>query len=284
MDRTKAHEQLDYARDAINPYAFARASALLLGHLAECALAEGTAWRHTERPRAEEDAQDWKTAHQILLRAVGELNKLRAERAIRNGRSGTGCSRHVDIPVGMGDTPGREEPVMAIKIRSKQLELHVGTSPEFTRVFGARVKAQGGSYSHARGYGEKRFVKLPLNARGLALAEAILVADRADYGDALDPRWAQLRSKRQVVLVRWDVLDRSLVVSQPLLPQVQFAAKRRVAQVRVARQERRAAHQAAIARRRELDTQAVNEISLEAGERLAAEWLHNQLKEVPSNG
>lgn len=57
-----------------------------------------------------------------------------------------------------------------------RIELHIGADPEFTRLFGAKVKATpGGRYSECRGYSGTRYVHLHiLTEEGLKLASSIL--------------------------------------------------------------------------------------------------------------
>lgn len=54
----------------------------------------------------------------------------------------------------------------------KAIELHLGTSPEFTR-YSKKVKALGGKYSDCRGNASKRFVTLPWSDEGRALANKL---------------------------------------------------------------------------------------------------------------
>jgi hypothetical protein len=55
----------------------------------------------------------------------------------------------------------------------KSIELHLGTSPEFSR-YSKKVKALGGTYSECRGYASHRFVHLPLTEDGKALANKLI--------------------------------------------------------------------------------------------------------------
>lgn len=54
----------------------------------------------------------------------------------------------------------------------KSIELHLGTSPEFTR-YSKKVKALGGRYSDCRGHASKRYVTLPWSDEGRALANKL---------------------------------------------------------------------------------------------------------------
>jgi hypothetical protein len=59
----------------------------------------------------------------------------------------------------------------------KSIELHLGTSPEFSR-YSKKVKALGGTYSECRGHASYRFVSLPLTEDGKALANKLI----AEFG------------------------------------------------------------------------------------------------------
>jgi len=59
----------------------------------------------------------------------------------------------------------------------KSIELHLGTSPEFSR-YSKKVKALGGTYTECRGYASHRFVHLPLTEEGRALANKLI----AEFG------------------------------------------------------------------------------------------------------
>ncbi len=69
----------------------------------------------------------------------------------------------------------------------KAVELHLGTSPEFTR-YSKKVKALGGRYSDCRGNAYKRFVDLPWTPEGRELANKLI----AEFG----------RGKRTTAIVR----------------------------------------------------------------------------------
>lgn len=56
----------------------------------------------------------------------------------------------------------------------KAVELHLGTSPEFSK-YSKKVKALGGKYSDCRGYNNKRFVTLPWSNEGRELANKLIV-------------------------------------------------------------------------------------------------------------
>jgi hypothetical protein len=43
-----------------------------------------------------------------------------------------------------------------------KIELHLASNPDFVRLFGKRVKAAGGTYSHARGEQHTRYVTLSI--------------------------------------------------------------------------------------------------------------------------
>jgi hypothetical protein len=51
----------------------------------------------------------------------------------------------------------------------KAIELHIRNDADFTGVFGERVKASGGRYSHCRGHATKRYVTIGME-RGLGFA------------------------------------------------------------------------------------------------------------------
>ena len=68
-----------------------------------------------------------------------------------------------------------------------EVELHLGTSPEFTK-YSKRVKALGGKYSDCRGNTSKRFVTLPWTPEGRELADKLV----AEFG------W----SKKTTLIVR----------------------------------------------------------------------------------
>jgi hypothetical protein len=63
----------------------------------------------------------------------------------------------------------------------KAVELHIGTSPEFSK-YSKKVKALGGKYSDCRGNTYKRFVTLPWTPEGRELADT-LVAKFGRGGD-----------------------------------------------------------------------------------------------------
>lgn len=69
----------------------------------------------------------------------------------------------------------------------KAVELHLGTSPEFSK-YSKRVKALGGKYSDCRGNTSKRFVTLPWTPEGRELADKLV----AEFG------W----SKKTTLIVR----------------------------------------------------------------------------------
>lgn len=53
-------------------------------------------------------------------------------------------------------------------------EIHCNASPDFTRKYGRKVKAVGGTYSVCRGYSEKRYVKIPNTPEGRKVADAVI--------------------------------------------------------------------------------------------------------------
>lgn len=55
----------------------------------------------------------------------------------------------------------------------RQIEIHLGTSPEFSR-YSKKVKALGGRYSDCRGYASSRYVHLPWSDEGRALANKLI--------------------------------------------------------------------------------------------------------------
>lgn len=59
----------------------------------------------------------------------------------------------------------------------KSIELHLGTSPEFSR-YSKKVKALGGRYSECRGHRSNRYVHLPWNEEGRSLANRLV----AEFG------------------------------------------------------------------------------------------------------
>ena len=54
-----------------------------------------------------------------------------------------------------------------------QIEIHLGGSPEFSR-YSKKVKALGGRYSDCRGYASSRYIHLPWNDEGRALANKLI--------------------------------------------------------------------------------------------------------------
>lgn len=64
----------------------------------------------------------------------------------------------------------------------KSIELHLTGSPEFSR-YSKKVKLAGGSYSACRGYSNTRFVHLPWNDEGRALANKLI----AEFGRGKNP-------------------------------------------------------------------------------------------------
>ena len=63
----------------------------------------------------------------------------------------------------------------------KAVELHLGTSPEFSK-YSKKVKSLGGRYSHCRGDASKRFVTLPWTPEGRELADSLV----AEFGRGRD--------------------------------------------------------------------------------------------------
>lgn len=55
----------------------------------------------------------------------------------------------------------------------RQIEIHLGTSPEFSR-YSKKVKALGGKYTEYRGYSNTRFVDLPFTEEGCELANRLV--------------------------------------------------------------------------------------------------------------
>lgn len=80
-----------------------------------------------------------------------------------------------DVLASLGDAPEFKivpKPETGIP-QPKAIELHLGTSPEFTR-YSKKVKALGGTYSQCRGNAGYRFVDLPLTEDGRALVNELI--------------------------------------------------------------------------------------------------------------
>ena len=84
-----------------------------------------------------------------------------------------------DVLASLGDDPKfiiEPKPEVGIP-QPKAVELHIGTSPEFSR-YSKKVKALGGKYTDCRGYSSKRYVTLPWTEEGRALADKLV----AEFG------------------------------------------------------------------------------------------------------
>ena len=75
----------------------------------------------------------------------------------------------------------------------KSIELHLGTSPEFSR-YSKKVKALGGRYNECRGNAYRRFVTLPWTEEGRELANKLV----AEFGTG------SLQSGKTTLIVRGD--------------------------------------------------------------------------------
>jgi hypothetical protein len=84
-----------------------------------------------------------------------------------------------DVLASLADDPKfKIEPKPEVGIpQPKAVELHLGTSPEFSK-YSSKVKSLGGRYSHCRGDVSKRFVTLPWTEEGRALADKLV----AEFG------------------------------------------------------------------------------------------------------
>lgn len=69
--------------------------------------------------------------------------------------------------------PEGPEPRPLVPIPSS-IELHLGPDPDFTKCHSRQVKAMGGTYTECRGYNDTRFVTLPNDDRGRALANELM--------------------------------------------------------------------------------------------------------------
>lgn len=88
-----------------------------------------------------------------------------------------------DVLASLGDAPAfKIEPKPETGIpQPKEVELHLGTSPEFSK-YSKKVKALGGKYSDCRGNTSKRFVTLPWTPEGRELADKLV----AQFGRGRD--------------------------------------------------------------------------------------------------
>jgi hypothetical protein len=86
----------------------------------------------------------------------------------------------------------------------KSVELHLGSNPEFTRKYGAKVKAAGGRYTECRGHSNTRFVDLPWTDESRDLANKLI----AEFGRL---------NNRTVVVLRPDRTFRGKHVHAPVV-------------------------------------------------------------------
>jgi len=146
------------------------------------------------------------------------------------------------------------------------IELHISGGTEFTRKHGAKVREAGGSFRRIKPSDMKRAVFLPLTRRGIELAEEVCAAYPMGGGGG----YGEWRT-RTVVMIRGTTTIHSKpgrIARSARRFAIECADRVRAARVRRAEQDE-------IGRRnaRARDAAMVHETSLEAGERMAAEFL-----------